>query len=154
MGKMEQQVGSSQSNSSVLRAALARATTSIHSQDAALRETVSRVNIIRQKLDDVDWTVSSINHSFSNHISTQRLQMELLHVQLGNVTQDTRSARISQIHLEEQMRNELEILNIITEDLRLKDWEHSMALKNITIMKGKRKEIRDSTTKPVHQVNY
>lgn len=30
----------------------------------------------------------------------------------------------------------MEILNTITEDLRLKDWEHSMALKNLTILEG------------------
>ncbi|XP_047674998.1 scavenger receptor class A member 5 isoform X1 [Tachysurus fulvidraco] len=136
MAQMEEQVGSSQRNSSAIRAALARASASIHSQDSALREAVGRVDILRQKLDDVDWTVSSINHSLSSHIGTQQLQMELLHLQLGNVTHDTRNARIMQIHLEEQMRNELEILNVITEDLRLKDWEHSIALKNITVIEG------------------
>lgn len=139
MAQMEEQVGSSQRNSSAIGAALARASASIHSQDSALREAVGRVDILRQKLDDVDWTMSSINHSLSGHISTQQLQMELLHLQLGNVTHDTRNARIMQIHLEEQMRNELEILNVITEDLRLKDWEHSIALKNITVIEGKKK---------------
>ncbi|MCJ8749932.1 hypothetical protein PDJAM_G00193160 [Pangasius djambal] len=136
MAQMEEQVGSSRRNSSALGAALARATASIHSQDAALREAVGQVDILRQKLDEVDWTMGSINHSLSSHVSTQWLQMELLQVQLGNVTRDARSARIMQIHLEEQMRNELEILNVVTEDLRLKDWEHSMALKNITIIEG------------------
>ncbi|KAF4092068.1 hypothetical protein AMELA_G00016700 [Ameiurus melas] len=136
MAQMEEQVGSSQRNNSALRAALAQAAASIHGQDAALHDTVGRVDVLRQKLDVVDWTVGSINYSLSSHINTQRLQMELFQVELGNVTQDARSARITQIHLEEQMRNELEILNVITEDLRLKDWEHSMALKNITVIEG------------------
>lgn len=141
MAQMEEQVGSSRRNSSTLGAALARATSSIHNQDAALRETVGRVDILRQKLDEVDWTMGSINHSLSSHVSTQRLQMELFQVQLGNTTQEARSARITQINLEEQMRSELEILNVITEDLRLKDWEHSMALKNITVIEGTRKRV-------------
>lgn len=141
MAQIEEHVGNSQRNSSALGVALARASASIHSQDAALREAVGRVDILRQKLDDVDWTMGSINHSLSSHVSTQQLEMEMLQVQLGNVTQDTRNAKIMQIHLEEQMRNELEILNVITEDLRLKDWEHSMALKNITVIEGKKKEI-------------
>ncbi|XP_058247816.1 scavenger receptor class A member 5 [Hemibagrus wyckioides] len=136
MAQIEEHVGNSQRNSSALGVALARASASIHSQDAALREAVGRVDILRQKLDDVDWTMGSINHSLSSHISTQQLEMEMFQVQLGNVTQDTRNAKIMQIHLEEQMRNELEILNVITEDLRLKDWEHSMALKNITVIEG------------------
>lgn len=137
IAQMEEQVGSSWKKSNMLGEALTRASASIHSQDAVLREAVGRVDIMRQKLDEVDWTVGSINHSLGSHISTQRLEMELFQLQLGNVTRDTRSARITQIHLEEQMRNELEILNVITEDLRLKDWEHSMALKNITIIEGK-----------------
>lgn len=149
MAQMEEQVGSSQRNSSTLGAALARATTSIQNQDAALRETVGRVDILRQKLDEVDWTMGSINHTLSSDVTTQQLQMELLQVQVGNVTQEARSARIMQIHLEEQMRNELEILNVITEDLRLKDWEHSMALKNITVIEGNRKEICDGAMMPV-----
>ncbi|KAF7694449.1 scavenger receptor class A member 5 [Silurus meridionalis] len=136
MAQIQEQVGSSQRNSSALGAALARAAVTIHSQDAALRETAGRMDVLHQKLDEVDWTMGSINHSLSSHISTQQLQMELLQVQLGNATQDARRARITQIHLEEQMRNELEILNVITEDLRLKDWEHSMALKNITVIEG------------------
>lgn len=154
MAQMEEQVGSSQRNNSALRAALARAAASIHGQDAALHDTVGRMDVLRQKLDEVDWTVGSINHSLSSHVSTQRLQMELLQVQLGNVTQDARSTRITQIHLEEQMRNELEILNVITEDLRLKDWEHSMALKNITVIEGKRKVMRDCTAMPVYNSIY
>ncbi|XP_060769891.1 scavenger receptor class A member 5 isoform X2 [Neoarius graeffei] len=136
MAQMEKQVGSSRRNGSELGVALVRATASIHNHDVALREMVSRVDVLHEKLEEVDWTVGSINHSLSSHVSTQQLQMEFLQVQLGNVTQDARSAKIRQIYLEEQMRNELEILNVITEDLRLKDWEHSMALKNISIIEG------------------
>lgn len=150
MAQMEKQLGSNRRNGSELGAALVRATASIRNHDVALHEMVGRVDILHEKLEEVDWTVGSINHSLSSHVSTQQLQMELLQVQLGNVTQDARSAKITQIHLEEQMRNELEILNVITEDLRLKDWEHSMALKNISIIEGKRKEICDSTTMPVY----
>lgn len=35
----------------------------------------------------------------------------------------------------------MEILNTITEDLRLKDWEHSTALKNLTILEGEQKDV-------------
>lgn len=150
MVQMEKQVGSSRRNGSELGVALVRATASIHNHDVALREMVSRVDVLHEKLEEVDWTVGSINHSLSSHVSTQQLQMEFLQVQLGNVTQDARSAKIRQIYLEEQMRNELEILNVITEDLRLKDWEHSMALKNISIIEGNRKERHDGIVMPVY----
>lgn len=44
---------------------------------------------------------------------------------------------MTHVHTEAQLRNEMDILNTITEDLRLKDWEHSLALKNITILEGR-----------------
>lgn len=47
---------------------------------------------------------------------------------------------MTHVHTEAQLRNEMEILNTITEDLRLKDWEHSMALKNVTILEGQLKK--------------
>ncbi|XP_037393623.1 scavenger receptor class A member 5 isoform X1 [Pygocentrus nattereri] len=140
MAQMEDNLGtvslSSRSNSSNLGAALARAAASIHSQDTLLRDTAGQVNTLRERLEEMGWTVGSINHSLSSDVDVQHLKMEQLQVQLGNVTQDTSSMRVMQIHLEEQMRNEIEILNVITEDLRLKDWEHSMALKNLTIIQG------------------
>jgi macrophage scavenger receptor 1 len=44
--------------------------------------------------------------------------------------------RETQVHMEETLKNEVEILSTITEDLRLKDWEHSNILKNITSLEG------------------
>lgn len=38
--------------------------------------------------------------------------------------------------MEMQLKQELATLNVVTEDLRLKDWEHSIALRNITLAKG------------------
>lgn len=57
-------------------------------------------------------------------------------IQISNITEDTSSLWVTHVHTEAQLRNEMEILNTITEDLRLKDWEHSLALKNITILEG------------------
>ncbi|XP_062857891.1 scavenger receptor class A member 5 [Trichomycterus rosablanca] len=133
---MEEQVGSSRKDSSSLEADLAKATASIHNQDVVLRETAGRVDVVLQRLNEVDWTVGTVNDSLSSYIGAHQLQIELLQVQLVNTTQETWRAKITQSHLEDQMRNELEILNVITEDLRLKDWEHSMALKNLTVIQG------------------
>lgn len=57
-------------------------------------------------------------------------------IQISNITEDTGSLWVTHIHTEAQLRNEMEILNTITEDLRLKDWEHSTTLKNLTILEG------------------
>ncbi|XP_066533896.1 scavenger receptor class A member 5 [Hoplias malabaricus] len=140
MSQMEEDLGmvsmSSRSNSSNLQTALAGAVMSIHSQNTLLKETVGNVELLQQHLDEVRWTVGTVNNTLSSDSTLQQLEMEQLQLQLGNVTQDTKSMKVLQVHLEEQMRNEIEILNVITEDLRLKDWEHSMALKNLSIIQG------------------
>lgn len=66
---------------------------------------------------------------FPHHVFTAQIQ-------ISNITEDTSSLWVTHVHTEAQLRNEMEILNTITEDLRLKDWEHSLALKNITILEG------------------
>lgn len=45
--------------------------------------------------------------------------------------------REKQAHLEEEIKGEVKVLNNITNDLRVKDWEHSQTLKNITLIQGK-----------------
>ncbi|TEA23546.1 hypothetical protein DBR06_SOUSAS910247, partial [Sousa chinensis] len=40
------------------------------------------------------------------------------------------------VHLEQEIKGEVKLLNNITNDFRLKDWEHSQTLKNITLIQG------------------
>ncbi|XP_041951914.1 scavenger receptor class A member 5 [Alosa sapidissima] len=117
-------------------AQLAHAASSLQAQDALLRETSLRVDQLRERVEDIGWMVGAVNHTFSGEVSVHRTKIQDLQVQISNVTHDTLTMKVMQVHLEDQMRNELEILNVITEDLRLKDWEHSVALKNITFIEG------------------
>ncbi|KAF3850164.1 hypothetical protein F7725_019883 [Dissostichus mawsoni] len=94
------------------------------------------VSWLREKLDEVNWTVGAVNHTFSNDISIHHLKIQDLQIQISNITEDTSSLWVTHVHTEAELRNEMEILNTITEDLRLKDWEHSLALKNFTIFEG------------------
>ncbi|KAK2855997.1 hypothetical protein Q5P01_004732 [Channa striata] len=115
---------------------LARASTWLRNQDLLLRESVGQLSVLREKVDEVNWTVGAVNHTFSNDISIHHLKIQDLQIQISNITEDTSSLWVTHVHTEAQLRNEMEILNTITEDLRLKDWEHSMALKNLTILEG------------------
>ncbi|XP_028997281.1 scavenger receptor class A member 5 isoform X2 [Betta splendens] len=115
---------------------VARASTWLRNQDLLLRETSGQVSVLREKLDEVNWTVGAVNHTFSNDISIHHLKIQDLQIQISNITEDTSSLWVTHDHTEAQLRNEMEILNTITEDLRLKDWEHSTALKNLTILEG------------------
>ncbi|CAB1430661.1 unnamed protein product, partial [Pleuronectes platessa] len=119
-----------------LIAEVTRASTWLRDQDRMLRETSGKVSGLREKLDDVNWTVGAVNHTFSNDISVHNLKIQDLQIQISNITEDTSSLWVTHVHTEAQLRNEMEILNTITEDLRLKDWEHSLSLKNLTILEG------------------
>ncbi|XP_061099213.1 scavenger receptor class A member 5 [Conger conger] len=140
VSRLTEQVGgpgsSGDRNGSNLSEDLARAMTSLATQGTLLRETSSQVGSLRDKLEDIGWTVGSVNGTFFSDISLHHLKILDLQVQISNVTQDTRTMRVAQGHMEEQLRNEIEILNTITEDLRLRDWEQSVTLRNLTLVEG------------------
>ncbi|XP_057679625.1 scavenger receptor class A member 5 [Corythoichthys intestinalis] len=119
-----------------LTAEVARASTWLRDQKLLLRETSGQVSGLRDKLDEVNWTVGAVNHTVSNNINIHHLKIQDLQIQISNITEDTSSLWVTHVHTEAQLRNEMEILNTITEDLRLKDWEHSLALKNISFIEG------------------
>lgn len=128
---------SSQRNSSSLGEELAFAAGSIRTQDAVLKTMEVNVETLQERLKEVGWTVQILNHSLSGDVSLHQVKICELQEKIGNVSHDATSMRITQMHLEEQIRNEIEILNVITADLRLKEWEHSMALKNLTVLQGR-----------------
>ncbi|CAL8314543.1 unnamed protein product [Lota lota] len=123
-------------NLSGLIAEVSRASTWLRDQDHLLRETSGQLGGLREKLEEVNWTVGAVNHTFSSDISIHHLKIKDLQIQISNITEDTTSLWVTHVHTEAQLRNEMEILNTITEDLRLKDWEHSMFLKNLSILEG------------------
>ncbi|XP_061126479.1 scavenger receptor class A member 5 [Syngnathus typhle] len=127
-----------------LSAEVARTTTWLHDQNLMLRETSGEVTGLRDKLEEVNWTVGAVNHTVSNDINIHHLKIHDLQIQISNITEDTSSLWVTHIHTEALLRNEMEILNTIAEDLRLKDWEHSLALKNISFIEGPKGEKGDT----------
>ncbi|KAM6915591.1 scavenger receptor class A member 5 [Xenentodon cancila] len=123
-------------NLTSLSSEMSRTTRLLRDHDILLREASGHLNGLREKLDEVNWTVGAVNHTFSNDISIHHFKIQDLQIQISNITEDTSTLWVTHVHTEAQLRNEMEILNTITEDLRLKDWEHSMTLKNLTILEG------------------
>ncbi|XP_030201300.1 scavenger receptor class A member 5 [Gadus morhua] len=123
-------------NLSGLIAEVSRASTWLRDQDHLLRETSGQLGGLREQLEEVNWTVGAVNHTFSSDISIHHLKIKDLQIQISNITEDTTSLWVTHVNTEAQLRNEMEILNTITEDLRLKDWEHSVFLKNLSILEG------------------
>lgn len=130
-------IRTSSRNSSSLGEELTLATISIRTQHEKLHTMVLNVETLQERLEEVGWAIQTLNHSLGGDVSLHQMKIVELQETIGNVSQDATSTRITQIHLEEQMRNEIEILNVITADLRLKEWEQSMTLKNLTVLQGR-----------------
>lgn len=129
-------IQSSSRNSSSLGEELTSATVSIRTQHEKLQAMVLNVETLQERLGEVGWAIQTLNDSLTGDVSLHQMKIGELQEKIGNVSHEATSTRTTQIHLEEQMRNEIDILNVITADLRLKEWEHSMTLKNLTVLQG------------------
>ncbi|NP_001400130.1 scavenger receptor class A member 5 isoform 2 [Homo sapiens] len=95
-----------------------------------------RVGILGEELADVGGVLRGLNHSLSYDVALHRTRLQDLRVLVSNASEDTRRLRLAHVGMELQLKQELAMLNAVTEDLRLKDWEHSIALRNISLAKG------------------
>lgn len=64
-------------------------------------------------------------------------EMSILEERVYNASAEIMSMKEKHARLEQEIKGEVKLLNNITNDLRLKDWEHSQTLKNITLIQGK-----------------
>ncbi|XP_043842304.1 scavenger receptor class A member 5 isoform X1 [Dromiciops gliroides] len=101
-----------------------------------LSDLATRVSSLGEELAEMTGALGGINQSLSYDVGIHHTQLRDLQVLVSNASEDARRMRRVHIGMELQLRQELAILNNVTEELRLKDWEHSVALRNITLMKG------------------
>ncbi|NXV53050.1 SCAR5 protein, partial [Uria aalge] len=104
--------------------------------DHLLSHLGSRVESLSDQVTAVSGAVDTMNRTFSYDVNIHHTRIQDLQVLISNATEDARQMRLIHIAMEEQLKHELAILNNVTEDLRLKDWEHSVALKNISVIRG------------------
>ncbi|XP_066244652.1 scavenger receptor class A member 5 [Saccopteryx leptura] len=97
---------------------------------------VRKVGILGEELADVGGALRGLNYSLSYDVALHGTRLQDLQVLVSNASEDTRRMRLAHMGMELQLKQELAMLNTITEDLRLKDWEHSIALRNISLAKG------------------
>uniref|UniRef100_A0A250Y1S6 Scavenger receptor class A member 5 n=1 Tax=Castor canadensis TaxID=51338 RepID=A0A250Y1S6_CASCN len=95
-----------------------------------------RVGVLGDELGDLGGALRGLNHSLSYDMALHRTRLQDLQVLVSNASEDTRRMRLVHMDVELQLKQELAMLNVVTEDLRLKDWEHSIALRNISLAKG------------------
>uniref|UniRef100_UPI00398EF74D macrophage scavenger receptor types I and II-like n=1 Tax=Pristiophorus japonicus TaxID=55135 RepID=UPI00398EF74D len=104
----------------------------------ALRELQSEVQYLNDRVQGAISAIRSVNITCTESIVIQQRKLEEFVLQMRNVSDDTQTVRAAQNSLEKGLKAELTILNNVTEDLRLKDWEHSLVLQNITLIRGPR----------------
>ncbi|MBN3294126.1 MSRE protein, partial [Polypterus senegalus] len=59
-----------------------------------------------------------------------------IRIHLENMSMAIKLLEVKQENITLKVNKEFATLNIVTEDLRLKDWEHSLKLNNITLIQG------------------
>ncbi|XP_073088838.1 scavenger receptor class A member 5 isoform X6 [Manis javanica] len=95
-----------------------------------------RVGVLGEELADVGGALRGLNHSLSYDVALHSTRLRDLQVLVSNASEDSRRMRLVHMRMELQLTQELAMLNTVTEDLRLKDWEHSIALRNISLATG------------------
>ncbi|XP_053316589.1 scavenger receptor class A member 5 [Spea bombifrons] len=104
--------------------------------DILLKEITTKVDVLNDQVSEMVGTLNTVNSTVTYDIGIHHTRIQDLQLLITNVTEDTRHTRLLHIVMEQQLKHEMSLLNNITEDLRLKDWEHSIALKNITVIQG------------------
>ncbi|XP_074847614.1 scavenger receptor class A member 5 isoform X2 [Carettochelys insculpta] len=101
-----------------------------------LTHLATQVESLSDQLTEVGGAVGAINRTFSYDVGIHHTRIQDLQVLISSATEDARQMRQIHIAMEQQLKHELAILSNVTEDLRLKDWEHSIALRNISVIQG------------------
>ncbi|NXB49348.1 SCAR5 protein, partial [Leucopsar rothschildi] len=112
---------------------LSRLSVDAHSSRLLLER---RLEALGEQVAALGGAVDSMNRSFSYDVRVQHSRLRDLQGLLGNASRDARRMRMEQAAMEGQLRLELAVLNNVTEELRMKDWEHSVALRNISVIRG------------------
>ncbi|XP_044145533.1 scavenger receptor class A member 5 [Bufo gargarizans] len=104
--------------------------------DSMLKTLTAKVEGLNEQIGELMLTLNALNGTYSYDIGIHHSRIQELQGLITNVSEDTRQTRLLHIVMEQQLKHEMALINNVTEDLRLKDWEHSIALKNITILRG------------------
>ncbi|CAI5771539.1 scavenger receptor class A member 5 [Podarcis lilfordi] len=104
--------------------------------EGLLTQLASRVEGLSDQLTMVGGEVGNMNRTLSYDVGIHHTRIQDLQVLISNASEDARQMRLVHIAMEQQLKHELAILNNVTEDLRLKDWEHSIALRDISVIRG------------------
>ncbi|XP_073075186.1 macrophage scavenger receptor types I and II isoform X1 [Manis javanica] len=109
---------------------------SIQGHGNAIDEISKALISLNTTLLDLHLNIETLNGKVQENAFKQQEEMNKLEECVYNASAEIMSMKEKQVHLEKEIKGEVKLLNNITNDLRLKDWEHSQTLKNITLIQG------------------
>ncbi|XP_012966149.3 macrophage scavenger receptor types I and II isoform X2 [Mesocricetus auratus] len=109
---------------------------SVQGHGNSLDEISKSLTSLNTTLLDVQFHTETLNSKVSESTVKQQENIRKLEEHVRKLSAEIQSVKGEQEHVKQEIKEEMKVLNNITNDLRLKDWEHSQALKNITFIQG------------------
>ncbi|KAM9622950.1 macrophage scavenger receptor types I and II isoform 2-T2 [Trichechus inunguis] len=109
---------------------------SVHGHGNAIEEISKSLMSLNTTLLDLLLRTETLNGKVQENTFKQQEEIRKLEEHVYNASAEIMSMKEEQVHLEQEIKGEVKLLNNITNDLRLKDWEHSQTLRNITLIQG------------------
>ncbi|XP_069049559.1 macrophage scavenger receptor types I and II-like isoform X2 [Lepisosteus oculatus] len=108
----------------------------IQTTESTLQDTANSINDLKDDINGIRGMVKFVNSTCMGDISIHSQNIDQITSALRNVTVTTKWLKEKHTNIATEVKEEMAILKNITEDLRLKDWEQSLALSNITAIQG------------------
>uniref|UniRef100_I3M3H1 Macrophage scavenger receptor 1 n=2 Tax=Ictidomys tridecemlineatus TaxID=43179 RepID=I3M3H1_ICTTR len=91
---------------------------------------------LNSTLLDLQLSIETLNGKIQETTLKQQEEINKLEERVHNTSAEIKSLKEEQVYVQQEIKREVKVLNNITNDLRLKDWEHSQTLRNITLIQG------------------
>ncbi|XP_046504580.1 macrophage scavenger receptor types I and II [Equus quagga] len=109
---------------------------SVQGHENAIDEISKSLISLNTTLLDLQLNIETVKGKVHDNTFKQQEEIRQLEERVYKASAEITFVREKQAHLEEEIKGEVKVLNNITNDLRVKDWEHSQTLKNITLIQG------------------
>ncbi|XP_004481939.1 macrophage scavenger receptor types I and II isoform X2 [Dasypus novemcinctus] len=111
---------------------------SVQAHGNSIDDVSKSLRSLNATLLDLQLNVETLNGKVQENMIKQQEEIRKLEACVYNASTAIKSMKAEQMRLEEELKGEVKLLNNITNDLKLKDWEHSLTLRNITLIQGPR----------------
>nr|XP_027810516.1 macrophage scavenger receptor types I and II isoform X1 [Marmota flaviventris] len=109
---------------------------SVREYENAVGEISKSLINLNSTLLDLQLNIETLNGKIQETTLKQQEEINKLEERVHNTSAEIKSLKEEQVYVQQEIKREVKVLNNITNDLRLKDWEHSQTLRNITLIQG------------------